>query len=370
MKRYYPGLDLVRFAAAWSVMSYHLGFLEWNRATDPVGRVFRIGLSPAAASMSSGWVGVPVFFMLSGFVIALSAHGRTVRAFAVSRALRLYPCVWLCVPLTAIAIAPDPLLASKIMRSITLWPIGPWVSGVYWTLAVEIAFYLLVAAVMAFKRSDALDLAGMTFAIIGSAYWLIRLVDFATGGHAKAVFAWWEGPHGSLVPVTSAEHFGFGLLLWSVVQNGTSRFRIGLIALCMLAGVISTASSARYNLGLHGEPSYRIVIAPALYMLGAVSIAACVLFNDRLTRHLAPFASMTRIVGLLTYPLYLVHSEAGARIMRTAVGLGACSALLIAVGTVLVMAGLVLWLERYLRRWLGSLIAPRTRTPIAAMSSG
>src|SRR5437868_3352741 len=95
-QRSFLGLDLVRFAAALAVAFFHLSFWWWLPGTDPVAPIGPVLSEP----FRWGWVGVPIFFVLSGFVITLSADGKTARQFVIGRALRLYPAVWICATLT------------------------------------------------------------------------------------------------------------------------------------------------------------------------------------------------------------------------------------------------------------------------------
>jgi peptidoglycan/LPS O-acetylase OafA/YrhL len=62
---YVPGLDILRFAAAFSVMMYHLAFWSW---AFPAGQVALA--SKGAADFhdwplitSAGWIGVQIFFV-------------------------------------------------------------------------------------------------------------------------------------------------------------------------------------------------------------------------------------------------------------------------------------------------------------------
>jgi peptidoglycan/LPS O-acetylase OafA/YrhL len=48
---------------------------------------------------------VPAFFVISGFVIAYSAEGRTATGFAIARFSRIYPTFVFCMTLTCLAIA-------------------------------------------------------------------------------------------------------------------------------------------------------------------------------------------------------------------------------------------------------------------------
>jgi peptidoglycan/LPS O-acetylase OafA/YrhL len=51
-----------------------------------------------------GFLGVPAFFVISGFVIAYSAEGRTAVGFAIARFSRLYPNFVFCMTLTFLAL--------------------------------------------------------------------------------------------------------------------------------------------------------------------------------------------------------------------------------------------------------------------------
>src|SRR5438270_12403196 len=51
-----------------------------------------------------GYLGVHVFFILSGFVILLTAYEKNALGFALARFIRLYPAYWICVTLTAFAL--------------------------------------------------------------------------------------------------------------------------------------------------------------------------------------------------------------------------------------------------------------------------
>src|SRR5712675_1260110 len=65
-----------------------------------------------------GWVGVEIFFVISGFVIANSASKSSATEFLVGRALRLYPAVWVCATATLLVLVlfgsgPTPRLSTE-----------------------------------------------------------------------------------------------------------------------------------------------------------------------------------------------------------------------------------------------------------------
>jgi peptidoglycan/LPS O-acetylase OafA/YrhL len=90
-----PALELPRLAAVGAVILYHYGF--WGPASHGVTQVALPALGPFA---QYGFLGVPVFFAISGFVIAYSAEGRTPVGFAIARFSRIYPTFVLCMTLT------------------------------------------------------------------------------------------------------------------------------------------------------------------------------------------------------------------------------------------------------------------------------
>ena len=72
------GLDLVRFAAACLVMFFHFGFWMWAGPAESItSRAAGVSVRfPELTFLSFGRVGVEIFFVISGFIIAYSARTR------------------------------------------------------------------------------------------------------------------------------------------------------------------------------------------------------------------------------------------------------------------------------------------------------
>src|SRR5579875_3078231 len=146
LKRQIVGLDLLRAMAAVLVLCFHLGFWIWRGVQvshPPVPRAY----APFVPLFSQGWVGVEIFFVISGFVIAYSTEGATPLRFLQHRLNRLVPAAVVCSTMTGLVM----LLAYRLsavavlwVRSVTFFPWGPWIDGSYWTLPIEVAFYALV----------------------------------------------------------------------------------------------------------------------------------------------------------------------------------------------------------------------------------
>ena len=87
-----PELDLLRFTAAAAVVVFH--FYVLLPGTTPFQQT-------VAAVSQFGFLGVPLFFMISGFVILWTAFNRTPGQFVLARLCRLYPSYWVCVLITS-----------------------------------------------------------------------------------------------------------------------------------------------------------------------------------------------------------------------------------------------------------------------------
>jgi peptidoglycan/LPS O-acetylase OafA/YrhL len=135
-------IDALRGIAACSVMFFHFT----TRVTELYPQ-----LGQASLSFASGHYGVNLFFIISGFVIFMTLN-RTTKGmdFIVSRFSRLYPAYWLAVGLTyavtsALGLPGKTISLYQALGNILMFHgiFGiPHVDGVYWTLEVELIFYI------------------------------------------------------------------------------------------------------------------------------------------------------------------------------------------------------------------------------------
>jgi peptidoglycan/LPS O-acetylase OafA/YrhL len=343
MRRSYLGLDLVRFFAASLVMFFHFGF-PWG----PLN----------AGPVAMGWVGVEIFFVLSGFVIAFSASNKSAMQFIVGRCARLYPAVWICATATFL-IAEKPL--GDYLRAMTLSPVGPWVSRVYWTLAIEISFYALVALLLATVGPRHLLKLGLGLGLWSSAFWLFRLGGALAGGHFKALG--WTLFHSSwsdaaLVPWGS--YFGLGVMLWSAALQRWTRTTALVAAICVVGGVLHISAECRHFALAPGAASIANQSAVFVWLFALGLIYASIRWNDALWRRLGNRASVIRLIGLATYPVYLLHAEIGGRILLAALRLGVWTAFWLASVAIVSAAFAVVHLEQYPRKLIYRIAALRT----------
>ena len=107
-----------------------------------------------------GAAGVDLFFVISGFIMANVAKGRTSAEFLRDRFWRIYPLWW-------VAVIPWLFMVPRggtfVASSLTLWPI--YAGGYYvpvlkvgWTLSFELLFYLGMALAIATRAAVPLTL--------------------------------------------------------------------------------------------------------------------------------------------------------------------------------------------------------------------
>jgi exopolysaccharide production protein ExoZ len=188
---YFHGLDAVRFVAALMVAIVHIGLACWAApASAPAARILSgaYALPGMTLWIWFGWVGVQIFFVVSGFVIATSAEGASPLAFLKSRIVRLYPVAWLASTLVLIVLAVNGLPPSPqaYAASMLLLPTGPWIDGQYWTLGLEIMFYGLVFLLLAARRLAWIGHLATALGLSSAAYILLLThysgLDFLQSG--------------------------------------------------------------------------------------------------------------------------------------------------------------------------------------------
>lgn len=343
-------LDGLRFLAALGVLAYHFT----ARQTDAWGRDLA-GVAPDVASWAVYTsLGPELFFVISGFVILMTAWGRSVPDIVGSRVGRLFPAYWVAVLATGSLllfvwpgkeVSGDQVLVNLTMLQ-GLVDVGH-VDGVYWTLWVELRFYVLIAvfAAIGFTRRRVLWFAAL---------WPAAAMLARTAGLTDAVIAL-VAPYAPL--------FGAGMALYVIHRTGHA-----VVPWLVVAGntALATAALLPARMDSLGRNS---VVAPRPVLLG-VALVGCVLVVAVVA--LTPlsrwrWAGLTA-AGALTYPLYLTHEYWGlwvvhllGRRLPVAVVLAA------AVGLSLLLAWLI---QRYVERPFGPRLRRATTTGCARLRDG
>jgi peptidoglycan/LPS O-acetylase OafA/YrhL len=164
-------LDGLRAVAILAVMAFHYG-VRWtppHSDTDLYPYHGFFGHLPIVTPvLNYGWAGVELFFVISGFVICMTLERcTTVWDFARRRLARLWPAMLVCAAITmAVAqFGPDQWRVGGFSFLSSILFIEPslfgdwfgvddlgWVDGVYWTLWIEVRFYIMAAILFALFR--------------------------------------------------------------------------------------------------------------------------------------------------------------------------------------------------------------------------
>jgi len=291
-------MDGLRFAAAAAVLLYHF------TATSTVSSYWGVDPERAFPLLNEvtryGWLGVELFFMISGFVILLSADGRGVAGFVASRVGRLFPAYWACVVLTAglqqVWSGGRRTSLTETMVNLTMVQDLFEVTGlqvVFWTLLVELKFYLLVLVVLALgplTRNRVLAFAAL---------WPLA------GWAAQELGARWLTEW--LVP-DYAPYFAVGMLLFLAYRDGfdliTSTLLVGGLALSVMRVLDASGRASE----LQGVP-----VNPVVTVLVLLASVVAVWATTLRTASGPPRTIVTVLgtAGALTYPVYLVHTQFG-----------------------------------------------------------
>ncbi len=298
-------LEIARGLAALWVFLYHM----------------RFNLDPGwfRQFADCGLLGVPAFFVISGYCMMASsrstvAKGHSAGSFLKRRLRRIFPPFWASIAVCLAAPFIGALvwwyrsgvlhLPSPPWFKLTAWDwLGlvsmtkglattgathkPWapVNSVYWSLAIEVQFYLVMALAVLWRRGFLIVLSAAT---IGGVWW------------------WRRGPFLSGLFMQYWAMFAFGLLLYLVLEKGLRPSRLfgrwtGPASILLTAGLLFV--TLWFTVTYPSETLERqtmFALCCAVVFWAASGIEPLVA-KDRL-----PTRTMTGL-GKMSYSVYLIH---------------------------------------------------------------
>lgn len=283
-------LDLFRFTAALAVVLYH-----WAFRGAAANGLTSFSMPELVPVVKYGYLGVDLFFILSGFVILLSIQGKSPVEFAISRFTRLYPAFWTCCTLTflvCLMVGGDRFRVTvpQFLTNLTMFNLyvgQPNIDGVYWTLTEEMKFYGFVFVLLCCRQSQRIE----TYL---QAWLVVSLVCLQSGNRALIFLtsAHWSG------------HFIAGATYFLIHRSGLTARRI----LLMLAAATFSTSMAALNVEMmtaHYQVTYdRWTIVSLVASFHVLFFAVSQGWTQMSTRAFG-------LLGCLTYPLYLIHQNIG-----------------------------------------------------------
>lgn len=323
-------LDLLRMFAVLAVVLFHYGFR--GAAADGYTATSLPDLQWIAKYCDFG---VQLFFVISGFVIAYSAEGRTAINFAIARSSRIYPAFFLCMTITFIATIAigAPHFETTFMHWLTnLFIVAPalkqpFMDGAYWSIVYEITFYGWVALFLATgqfrKHIELIIVSWMAISMLNEAV--------LHSGILMRLFL-----------TNQSGFFAAGLLLYEMY---TGR-RTLLIKILLLLAAVTSINQAIGNaqwVREHYQVAIddRVIAVLCLVSIGAVALAL------RVRRVPLPTALVLAIGGM-TYPMYLLHQHIGYMVMNKLQGIA--SPAMLVVGTTGAVAALSWLIWRHVER--------------------
>ena len=256
----------------------------------------------------NGFLGVDIFFVLSGFLMAILAEKVSPSEFYAKRLKRLLPAYFVVVLVSTVAVIALTIPVDSNQRldrifydlvglsNFAFWAENSYFSNSefkpllnFWSLAVELQFYLLAPFLLPFlhKRKFILILVIATSFLLSMA---LITVSPKTSFYMLPTRLW---------------EFLFGAFAaWFAVKNGQNKFTSALvfIAVCILLAVIFFYPLVQDSLSiLTAHPS----VAALIVVLSTTTIIALGL--DKLLSTDTKFAKILIRIGDYSYSIYLVH---------------------------------------------------------------
>lgn len=303
--KYLPALDGLRGVAISLVLMTHCiappeaGFLAWI----------------VRNAVSIGWIGVDIFFAISGFLIGgillrSKPKPHFFRDFYVRRILRIVPLYGV---LSAAVIASAHLLPFGSVGPI--WPYLTFTSNLWilferlgtiqmdgypllahsWSLAIEAQFYVVIALVVFLLNRRRL---WMSLLLVLAASPFLRLFVDATLGSGQSYF----------ITFSRLDALALGVLAAVVLHERKSVSSATLLSVRMLAGVLMALTVLLWLTGqinFH-EPLFNMAGVSIIDGVAALVVVNTVVMPPRWLKGLLTSKTLVAL-GRLSYGMYLIH---------------------------------------------------------------
>ncbi len=298
-------IDLYRFIAAMGVLSAHYLFRGFK--ADNLTNLNLLDLGGEWVKYC--FVFIDLFFIISGFVIALSVKNKSLNHFFKSRVMRIFSVYWICVSITYLVTefygAPwFTATFSQFLINLSLlqdFLNVPSLDGAYWTMSVELRFYCLAMVYLFLYRYRKIK-------IITLAYWWLIV---------------------SILQLLVQDYFIIKVLNLFLMFQWSSAFVAGIIM-----GEISKTKKVTtiQSIGLLGclilSIYHRLIYIEEARLYFKTDISDYISIIAILTVYVIMLAAVLGkmkwlnkpyflTLGLITYPLYLLHQHIGYIIFNT-----------------------------------------------------
>ena len=284
-------LDLLRFLASLAVVFHHyslVGFAINSQTIAPYPLVSSI--------FKYGYLGVDLFFMISGFVILMTASNGSLRHFIISRVVRLYPAFWICCTITfgaILAIGSSEYSATFNQYLVNMTMLSGFlnvesIDNVYWSLFIELKFYALVEIVLLMGRIQQVELL--------FSFWLVATI---------ALLIYPVYPLGRLLLDGYSANFIAGAAFFFIWHRGISWGR------CLIAASAWGCAVYQSIINMH-EFEIRIQNDLSPFVIATIVSVFFLIMGVIAGRKTGVIGRINWVwLGAITYPLYLLHQNLG-----------------------------------------------------------
>ncbi|WP_432221907.1 acyltransferase family protein [Flavobacterium sp. TMP13] len=298
-QRFYE-IDLFRFIAALMVVFFHYTYTGKMEGFTPA-----ISFDKLREVSRYFYMGINFFFIISGFVILMSIQDGSLKKFATSRFLRLFPAYWTAMIITYImiifwggekfSVTWLQFLANTTMlnNSIGIAPID----SAYWTLFIELKFYLTIGILMLFSKLKYLEHI-IALALIISV--VVLYLPYALESDVFSnIFPHWGG------------YFATGCVFYLIRRDGLNIYR-GILMLLSLVFIIKQSILFGSMMASWFSIEFNPVVIVAMNTIFFAIFSLIALKETNLFRY-----EKFQMFGVLTYPLYLIHQNFGYILFNT-----------------------------------------------------
>jgi peptidoglycan/LPS O-acetylase OafA/YrhL len=312
-------LDSFRFLAVLGVLLYHFTF-EWKDHCpygDYFGSLFRYG-----------YLGVQFFFIISGFVISYTLEGTdSLSSFWKNRFIRLFPPLLACTIITfgVAGILDSHLLFPNAHKTINFLPTftltNPslwtslththfgWINGSYWSLWVEIQFYLLASVCYFWNKVNFFRNILVTAVLLSIVKYIPSyLLHGGSWGPFSPGMTYFLSGWAFINAAFNIDYY----ILW---------FALGIIFHHLYKGVriwsqpLTTICSLIVLCLLYVDRPYaEMIYGVRIFQLMVVTLFLLLIYKKKVLSFLDN--SLFKRIGVISYSMYLIHEVTGVLLIN------------------------------------------------------
>lgn len=260
---------------------------------------FTLGRPGGPLWFKLGTTGVDLFFIISGFVILMSLEKITKSTeFIINRISRLYPTYWISVTFTFLLILVygfykngefSKTLIVNYLSNLTMFQFFmnvPNLDGPYWTMIIEMLFYVFMLFLFHFKLLKYLNIFGIIFSFFA----VFSTALYGDASLVKTVI--FRFPLFQFIPLFLAGSIFYKIYTYRI-KLIESYF---LILFCLISQILLFKHAGRSSSFInHTEYSFMLVVYFLLFTL---------FVNNKLGFIVSKW---TLFLGKISFALYLIH---------------------------------------------------------------